>query len=93
MYYFVKFDSTGEVDFITISDDKTESETENAYYVSEEECMRLKKQIAAKIEAENKAEEDFFISYDYLLSKTAELEKENAALLFQMLTGEEYADV
>lgn len=31
-------------------------------------------------------------SYDELLEKTAELEKENAALLFQVLTGEEYAD-
>lgn len=32
-------------------------------------------------------------SYDELLEKNSELEKENAALLFQLLTGEEYTDV
>lgn len=33
------------------------------------------------------------ISYEELLEKNADLEKENAALLFQILTGEEYSDV
>ncbi len=32
-------------------------------------------------------------TYDELLAENANLEKENAALLFQILTGEEYADV
>ena len=32
-------------------------------------------------------------TYDELLAENAELEKENAALLFQMLTGEELTDV
>ena len=32
-------------------------------------------------------------TYDELLAENTELEKENAALLFQILTGEEYADV
>ena len=33
------------------------------------------------------------ISYDELLAANAELEAENAALLFKLLTGEEFADV
>lgn len=90
MYYFAEFDSTGNVKSIGISEDKTETETADAYYVSEEECLRLKKQIAEKIEAENKAEEEQIIAEQ---KRIENLEKENAALLFQILTGEEYADV
>ena len=33
------------------------------------------------------------LPYEELLEKNSELEMENAALLFQLLTGEEYADV
>ena len=33
------------------------------------------------------------LTYEELLEINADLEKENAALLFQMLTGEEYSDV
>lgn len=32
-------------------------------------------------------------TYEELLAENAELEKENAALLFQILTGEEYAEI
>lgn len=90
MYYFVNFDSTGEVDSIGISENKTEIETENAFYVSEEECLRLKKQIAKKIELENQMEEERFLAEQRTIEQ---LEKENAALLYQLLTGEEFADV
>ena len=33
------------------------------------------------------------LNYDELLAEKENLERENAALLFQILTGEEYADV
>lgn len=33
------------------------------------------------------------LTYDELLIENQELEKENAALLYQLLTGEEFADV
>ena len=93
MNYFVKFNSAGEAESISISKHRTEIETENAYYVSENECMCLKKHIAEKIEAENKAAEEFVFSYDELLEKNSQLEAENASLLYQVLTGEELTDV
>lgn len=44
---------------------------------------------------ESITDEDFIYveSYEELVAKNADLEKENAALLFQILTGEEYVDV
>lgn len=87
MYYFVKFNNDGELESISISDFKTEIETENEYYVDEETCLKLKAQMAEKIAAEEAAAEQEYQDY------VAQLEEENAALLFQLLTGEEMINV
>lgn len=91
MYYFAKFNKDGEIDSISISDFKTEVETENEYYVDEETCLKLKAQMAEKIALENAAIEAENQDYIATLENTiADLEAENAALLFQTLTGEEF---
>ena len=90
MYYFVKFDDFGEPDSILISECKTEEETENEYYVSKDVCMALKQKMAEKIQSANEQEEDAEQTKD---ERIAELEAENAALLYQVLTGEELTDV
>lgn len=70
------------------SDDASMIEISQEEY--ETETAKQWEEYIASLPAEDQSEEP---SYDELLEKTAELEKENAALLFQMLTGEEYADV
>ena len=47
----------------------------------------------AAIETENEAEEFNVPTYEELLIENQELERENASLLYQILTGEELADV
>lgn len=93
MYYFAKFDETGEIDSISISEYKNEEETANSYYVSQEECLHLKAQIAEKIKEANESNDDILNEYENLIKRNADLEKENAALLFTTLTGESFNDI
>lgn len=56
----------------------------------EYETAKQWEEYLASLPAEAPSDE---IPYEELLEKNADLEMENAALLFQMLTGEEYSDV
>lgn len=77
MYYFAKFDETGEVESISISEFKTEEETEFAYYIPEEECLKLKQQIAEKIKADTESE---VLEQAQINLRITELEEELALL-------------
>ncbi len=68
---------------------KTESPVQGDFLqeITEQEYTVLSEKIAAEAEAEDTAVEQ---SKD---ERIAELEQENAALLFEVLTGEAYADV
>ena len=70
---------TSDIEMIEIS--KEEYETETA------------KQWAEYLASLPEEDTDSELTYDELLAENTELEKENAALLFQLLTGEEYTDV
>ena len=70
-----------------VSDDSMEEITEAEYTVETE------KQWAEYIASLPNEEISGAPSYDELLEKNTQLETENAALLFKLLTGEEFADV
>ncbi len=72
----------------SLSDDDAMIEISQEEYDSE--TAKQWEEYIASLPVEEPSDEP---SYDELLEKNSELEKENAALLFQILTGEEYADV
>ena len=90
MYYFVKFTPDGKIDSTSISSCKTETETEFEYYVSEEKYWELTSEMAKELEEEERLAEEAILAEQ---KRIENLEKENASLLFQLLTGEEYTDV
>lgn len=80
-YYFCRFDEKGDPIVLSFHEEKNEAETENARYITEAELPAIQQRMD-EIIAEN-------TEPDYIEM----LEAENAALLFQILTGEEYTDV
>ena len=70
-----------------VSDNSMEEITE------EEFTAETEKQWAEYLASLPEEDISFKPSYDELLAMNAELESENAALLFQILTGEEFEDV
>lgn len=78
-YQYEERFGTDDAEMIEIS--KEEYETETAKQWAE--------YLASLPEEDTESE----LTYDELLAENTELEKENAALLFQLLTGEEYTDV
>lgn len=70
------------------ADDESMIEISQAEYETE-----TAKQWEEYIDSLPAEEPDAEPTYDELLADKENLEKENAALLFQILTGEEYADV
>ena len=89
MYYFAKFTPDRKIDSTAISSCKTETETEFEYYVSKEKYWELTSEMANMILDDEPVQP----TYEGLEARVCELEKENASLLFQLLTGEEYTDV
>ena len=81
MNYFCRFDENGDPMVLSFHQDRIEIETENARYISEEELPRIQQRM------------DEMIAEQTELSYVEMLEAENAALLFQLLTGEVYSDV
>ena len=84
MKYYKFIDDNGNVTYQShakeVNHPKMQEITENEYIAILEE---LKANAEAEVETEEQSKDE----------RIAELEAENAALLFQVLTGEEYADV
>ena len=78
-YQYEERSGSDDVEMIEIS--KEEYETETAKQWAE--------YLASLTDEDTESE----LTYDELLAENTELEKENAALLFRLLTGEEYTDV
>ena len=78
-YQYEERMSTSDKEMIEISQEEYETET----------AKQWEEYIASLPEEDTVSEP----TYDELLAENTELEKENAALLFQLLTGEEYTDV
>lgn len=73
---------------VSASSDKSMLEITQEEY--EYETAKQWEEYLATLPAEDVTDD---VSYEELLEKNSDLEKENAALLFQILTGEEYVDV
>lgn len=78
-YQYEERSGSDDVEMVEISQEEYETET----------AKQWEEYIASLPEEDTVSEP----TYDELLAENTELEKENAALLFQLLTGEEYTDV
>lgn len=87
MYYYKKLNQSGELESLqSCASDLSNCDSE-LIPISKEEFDEITAEIDARVEAEKEAAAQ--AQRDYV----AELEAENAALLYQLLTGEEFADV
>ena len=87
MYYFKKLNINGELDSLQSSLLAISNCDSDLIPIAEDEFNEINAELVAKAaEAEAAAEQEY---QDYV----AQLEEENAALLFQLLTGEEMTDV
>ena len=78
-YQYEERSGSDDVEMVEISQEEYETET----------AKQWEEYLASLPEEDTTSE----LTYDELLAENTELEKENAALLFQLLTGEEYTDV
>lgn len=86
-HYFCRFNENGAPIVLVFCENRIEAETENARYLTEDELPLIQNRISEMIEEQERTESDTEKTY------VEQLEAENAALLFQLLTGEEFSDV
>ncbi len=90
MYYYKKLKSDGTLDSLqSCSQDVSAYDTE-LIPITQSEFDELSTELKMKADEEDRLANESILAEQ---ERIAELEKENAALLFQILTGEEYADV
>lgn len=91
MHYYYYYDTNNNICFIETSVDlKENGEAEYLIEITHEAFEEL------SAEMDKKAEEEARIAEEEILAeqkRIENLERENASLLFQLLTGEEYTDV
>ena len=78
-YQYEERSGSDDVEMVEISQEEYETET----------AKQWAEYLASLTDEDTESE----LTYDELLAENTELEKENAALLFRLLTGEEYTDV
>ena len=90
MYYYKRLTTTGEIDSLHSCSEDVSTFDETLISVSEDEYNSVLAELVAKADAEQITADSQKQSD---AERIAELETENAALLYQLLTGEELTDV
>ena len=90
MFYYKQMNEEGKLVSVSSSTNCISVNTEGLVSITKEEFDEISAQMYMKLADEERISEE---KADAERERIENLEKENAALLFQVLTGEEYSDV
>lgn len=90
MFYYKKLNEDGKLISLSSSTNNVSDRVAGLVSITKEEFDEISEQMYMKIAEEERIAAEIT---DAQRERVENLEKENAALLFQILTGEEYSDV
>ena len=90
MFYYKQLNDDGKLISLSSSTNNVSDRVAGLVSITKEEFDEISEQMYMKIAEEERIAAEIT---DAQRERVENLEKENAALLFQMLTGEEYSDV